>query len=122
MKLRAGDSDSIVISYHRAQNIKHYLFSPLNSYVSSRKSSRKNKLDLEVQVNPDWDKVLTCSYEKGGGHIFTDTTSESSRVLVPDGVINSRVGLLYVLSDVDVFTPNNCETKWIGHLDSSANK
>lgn len=53
---------------------------------------------------------------------FFGTKEEMGAEIIADGSINNRHGLLYHLNDLDVFSVNICETKWIGHLESSFNK
>ena len=46
----------------------------------------------------------------------SQSCSEEGAIVNPK---NQRIGLLYHLTDMDIFAPNACETKWIGHLEVS---
>ena len=76
--------------------------------VNARRADERdasNSADSTCPENPN--------VPSGEGHNGAD--------MVADGVVNTRVGLLYTLDDLDVFSSNVCETKWIGHLESSLN-
>lgn len=45
--------------------------------------------------------------------------SEYNGAVIASGTINTRVGLLYSLGELEIYTTNACETKWIGTLQSS---
>ncbi len=74
--------------------------------------SRSKILKEESCLNVDKD---TC--EANHSEKLDNDQSEYDFVSYAVEKSNLRQGNLYSLTDGDVFSPNICETKWIGHLD-----
>jgi hypothetical protein len=69
------------------------------------------------------ERCSQSSSSSSSGSSSSDSSSDSSssgyNAVALEGSVNTRVGMLYHLSEGEVLSPYACQTKWIGHLESS---